>query len=337
MDTSPKNNIPWELITQSLSSTLTGEEEVQLQQWLSFGTNREKYLQIQEIWKKGVEDYLIYKEADENRSWNKLHENMKVRNVKVNGNPDVKELVLSRHLRLKKLLAVAAIFIVIIIAGVWLFTSIKTTSVYETMANVHKEVVLKDGSVIQLKPHTRIEVAKNYNEDSRTVYMITGEAFFEVVHQSENPFIVEMGQTQIRDIGTSFTIVRNKARIDVAVSSGEVEFTRIDTKDSRSLTAGTHITFDVQKGSFGNIRKDNDQTSIYDLPDFNNTSLLEAVASIERVYNVKILLDNENIASKKITAHLNGMHLNTVLDVICKSLGLEYSVQDSIYTLHEPK
>ena len=48
MDTSPKYDFPWELITESLTGNLTVEGEIQLQQWFSSNPeNKEKYLKIQ--------------------------------------------------------------------------------------------------------------------------------------------------------------------------------------------------------------------------------------------------------------------------------------------------
>jgi hypothetical protein len=58
METSPEKDFPWELIAESLTGSLSAEGEIQLQQWLSFDTeNRKKFLQIEEMWKNGMEDY----------------------------------------------------------------------------------------------------------------------------------------------------------------------------------------------------------------------------------------------------------------------------------------
>ncbi len=73
MNKSPKNDLPWELIAESLTGSLSAEEELQLQQWISSDAeNKEKYLQIKELWKNGMEDYTFYQMANEEESWKAL-------------------------------------------------------------------------------------------------------------------------------------------------------------------------------------------------------------------------------------------------------------------------
>lgn len=337
MNNLSNNNVPWELITQSLTDTLTVEEEIQLQKWFSSDpANKEKYRHIQDLWKNGLEDYMAYKEADENKAWKAL--NVKLGRVDRDKSEirTLKERFMNNK-SLRNLVAVAAVFLGLVVIGFWIVMSVRTPAVYETLANAEKKVVLKDGSSISLKPLTKIELARGFNKTNRTVIMIYGEAFFEVFHQKEKPFIVELGKTQVKDIGTSFTIRKGEKEISVAVISGKVEFIKLGTKETRALSAGNNITFNIQKESFGKIKTDKASGNFGAILNFDNTPLSDAIVSIQEVYGKKIILDDEGIVNKKITAHLHGMPFNTVMDVICKSLGLEYSVHDNTYILKERK
>jgi transmembrane sensor len=71
--------------------------------------------------------------------------------------------------------------------------------------------ILPDLTVVWLNGNSSIKYPLQFNTDTRSVEM-TGEVFFEVVHNAEKPFIVQLPSTvnhqpsTIEDIGTSFNI-----------------------------------------------------------------------------------------------------------------------------------
>ena len=333
MDTSPKNDFPWELIAESVTGSLTVEEELQLQQWISSDPeNKEKYLQIKELWKTGMEDYEFYQMANEEESWKALHARLGKSRTEQIKEKVIRGQFIQKPKLIRNVLAIAAVFVGFIGIGLWFILPVNNPVIYKTALNEQKRVIFIDGSVITLQPQTKIEVPHNYNKSGRTIIMDSGEAYFEVIHRTEKPFIVELGTTLIKDIGTSFNVKKEEKKIDVSVSSGKVAFVRIATQETRELTAGTGITFDVQHESFGMIKKVESPNALEQLLTFENTPLSEVVVAIQKVYGKQIII-NDSIANKKLTAHLDGMPYDDAIKVICKSLGLEYSVNDSVYIL----
>ena len=344
MNTSPKYDLPWELITSSLTDSLTAEEDLQLQEWLlSDPENKNRFLQIQELWNNGMEDYKFYQEADENKAWKALHsklgksaDNKPALNVTEQESAKIIQGQFHKRPKLlRNLLAVAAVFLGLIVFGTWFILTRNNPAIYETASNTQRKVILEDGSAITLQPGTKIEVAHNYNKIGRTIIMVSGEAYFEVEHHTDKTFIVELGSTQIQDIGTSFTVHKDEKEINVAVSSGKVAFVKLATKETRELAAGSSLSFDVQHESFGSI-KSAASSQVDQMLDFKDTPLAEAIISIQKVYRKKIIID-DHIAHRKITAHLGGMPYDDVMKVVCKSLGLEYVINDSVYILQEKK
>jgi ferric-dicitrate binding protein FerR (iron transport regulator) len=330
MDTSPKYDFPWELIADSLSGSLSVESELQFRQWLlSDPDNKEKYDRLKKLWENGMADYTFYQMANEQEAWNALKTKLSFKEeTKVIPGPFNKG-----QQTIKRYFAVAAILMVLIGIG-FLITLIRNNpTIYETAYNEQKKITLPDGSNIVLKPQTKIEVLPYYNKTNRTVIMTSGEASFKVIHQVNKTFIVDLGATHVKDIGTSFTIQKGKRLISVSVSSGKVSFVKIATNETRELTAGKSVTFNIQNVSFGKI------TSVVNesLLDFNNTPLSDVIDAVQKVYGKKIELSEIKIAQKKLTAHLVGAPYNTAISVICKSLNLEYSLKDSVYILKEKK
>jgi transmembrane sensor len=85
-----------------------------------------------------------------------------------------------------------------------------------------KVVALKDGSVVTL--NTASEIHVNYSEAQRSVELIQGEALFDVARNKTLPFVVSAGDTNVRAVGTSFTVRRLEAApVQVLVREGVVE------------------------------------------------------------------------------------------------------------------
>ena len=339
MNPSQEYDIPWELITDSFTGILSDEDELKLQQWLSFHPdNREKYSRLRDLWKNGLEDYRFYLSANEIEAWNALNVRLgKVEKEKEETNVIIRPVKSGKHF-VRNLTAIAAAFLILIVTGYLAFNFRNNPRIYKTASVEQKEIKLSDGSEVILKPQTRIEVAQSYNKTNRIVVMESGEASFDVSHMAEMPFIVNLGATRVEDIGTSFTIRKGEEQIKVSVNTGKVAFIRIATNETRELTAGTSITFDNKNESFGDITYDiSNKITGESLLNFDNTPLSEVIVSIQKVYGNKIQIADSSIAQKRLTAHFDGVPYENVITIICKSLNLEYSVRDSICLLKEKR
>ncbi|HEU0095760.1 MAG TPA: FecR domain-containing protein [Rhizomicrobium sp.] len=93
---------------------------------------------------------------------------------------------------------------------------------YETAVGGQKRVALADGSAMILNTNSRLYV--DFSGNHRDVYMVRGEAYFEVVHDKTRPFTVYANNYVVRDIGTAFNVHLSKAGlVEVGVTKGSVE------------------------------------------------------------------------------------------------------------------
>ena len=333
MDNSPKNDLPWELIAESLTGNLSVEEELQLQQWISSSAeNKERFMQIKELWNTGMEDYRFYQMANEEESWKALQSKMRKNNPDQKVTKVIQGRFNQRQKFIRNLIAIAAVFIGFVGIGLWFVLPKNNPVIYETALNEQMKVNLTDGSVITLLSKTKIRVPSSFNRSGRTIIMEAGEAGFDVIHNPRKSFIVELGSTQIKDIGTSFTIRKELNSIDVSVSAGKIAFVKLSTRETKELNAGSAITYDVQHESFGKIKAADSTKIARQLLSFKNTPLNEVIANIQRVYGKKIII-NDGIDNKTFTGQLDGMSFKGALKVICTTYGLEYEINDSIYIL----
>lgn len=332
MNNSEKYDIPWEVIADFLTGNMKDDGEHKLKLWLSSDPENEReFLKIQELWKKGTEEYRYYRMANETEAWNALQTKIGLDRPPEERSRVIRTDFSQRRRFIRNLLAIASVCIGVI-AVMWYFTVRNNTEVYSTGSSGQKSIALSDGTVINLQPMTRVEVPKGFNSSHRTVIMVTGEADFEVPHMADSPFVVKLGSTEVRDIGTGFIIRRDVKMIHVAVTNGKVVFVRTVTKETKELEAGSSVTFDERKEEFSEIKAIESSGAFDDLLIFENTPLSEVIGSVQRVYAKKIVI-GEDISGKKLTAKLYDMPFDTALEVICSSLDLEYTVNENIYLL----
>lgn len=83
--------------------------------------------------------------------------------------------------------------------------------------------LLRDGTRVVLNTDTRIEV--NYDQHLRRVRLIRGEAWFNVSKRPRWPFIVSVGDQDVRALGTSFIVRRDAHDLSVTLVDGQVSVT----------------------------------------------------------------------------------------------------------------
>ncbi|MBS0412138.1 MAG: FecR domain-containing protein [Proteobacteria bacterium] len=92
---------------------------------------------------------------------------------------------------------------------------------YATGRGETRHVVLKDGTKVDLNAGSRITVS--FDGHARRVQVDDAEASFDVAHDAARPFLIAVGDQQIRVVGTQFNVRRRDAGLTLTVSRGVVE------------------------------------------------------------------------------------------------------------------
>ena len=147
-------------------------------------------------------------------------------------------------------LAVAASVLLTCLAlGAW--WQVKRYPTYATQFGEQRTVTLEDGSVIELNARTRIKV--RFTDAGRDIDLIEGQALFRVARNPDRPFIVAIGNTRVRAVGTEFDVYQKTRGTVVTVVEGRVSVSApperppMATDDSAQagpvmLSAGEQVT-----------------------------------------------------------------------------------------------
>lgn len=84
-----------------------------------------------------------------------------------------------------------------------------------------REIDLPDGSLVALNANSRLQV--RYYPRRRETVLDKGEAFFKVAADAGKPFTVDSGGSQVRVVGTAFSVRAAPPEFEVQVQEGRVE------------------------------------------------------------------------------------------------------------------
>ncbi len=133
-------------------------------------------------------------------------------------NPWWRRLRASLAIRPLRWAASASLTAAIAALGLW---SLLTPTHYATGIAEVRDIHLSDGTDIILGANSSLAVAFRHHE--RRVTLESGVAFFSVVKNPLRPFIVLVGDEEVRDVGTQFEVRREPTGMRVAVLEGTVE------------------------------------------------------------------------------------------------------------------
>lgn len=106
---------------------------------------------------------------------------------------------------------------------------------------------LQDSTRVYLNSGSRLEFPSQFAKSERRVKM-SGEVYFEVTHNEKRPFIIEVENTEIRVLGTSFNVKAypEESFIYATLVEGKIGFTK-DGGSDRILTPGQQLVFGKQR------------------------------------------------------------------------------------------
>ncbi len=320
------------LIARFISGEASDAEQLELRQWMEQSTkNRKQFDQIRFADNQAVASHRLVN-VDVDKAWQKLHLKMKT------GSPEKTAKKKSRTISMPILLRIAAM--VVLVSGLALALyrhnqSIQHREVLVASAGEVLHYTLADSSAITLNYNSRITYAANYGKKERRVFL-AGEAFFDVQHIENIPFIVETANTFVQVTGTSFNIkeAETDSLVEVYVKSGSVLFFTANN-EGVSLFAGETGIYNKINQTFVKTTQSNVNTTAYAnrIFVFYNTTLNEVIEQLGRVYETPIELQNHEAGLCTITVSFNDDDLPIMLSIIAETLDLELNYENGRYLL----
>jgi transmembrane sensor len=320
----------YELIIEDLDETISVTDKVILQQWRAAdAANEQTYKEFLNVQKSIDKLYGVHGNAD--ASWESLEKKLAVVDNNTSA-PIVKKLNIGFYLR------IAAVFLLISSVGYYFITQGKyaVVSTSET-ANVTR-IVLPDETIVNLNAGTKIRYNKENFLLNRSLEVLDGEVFIQVLKHEGARFRVVAGDVEAEDIGTSFNVENKNDNVSVTVEEGKVALKHEGTNQEFLLVAGKVGTFNAtSKRLFVADNADLNYKSWLDKRfTFNGIVLSKVASQLEEVYQVPVLVKGNVLNNRKFTvANLHYQTIDSALAVISASLQCKITREKGTYVLSD--
>jgi transmembrane sensor len=225
----------------------------------------------------------------------------------------------------------AAAVLLIGMAGYWLMPGEEQYISRQTGRGVNDSILLADGSAVFMDELTQVRYPEQWLGRERLIRLEQGNAFFTVTRDREHPFVVQLEESSVTVVGTSFNISANAEEIAVSVKTGTVVFETGTGGGKSVLSAGRGVVYRRNTGTLKAVDVTNanaDAWLTHELK-FTDASLQEVLESLEQYYKVRISVEDSIANFKKFNASFKNNDLNQVLDVLEATYPIQIEHKDS--------
>lgn len=189
-----------------------------------------------------------------------------------------------------------------------------------------------------LNANTSLSFPEQFSDTLRSV-SLSGEAFFEVTHDEDRPFIVttENGM-QIQVLGTTFNVKSypEDQNVETTLVSGKVRV--VEEKDHKTvvLNPSQRATYDknedkliVDKVKTENLLGWRQGKLVYD-----ETPIHQVIRDLQRRFEVAISVESPEIMNYKYTGTFDNLTIDQIMDLFEVSSPILYKKNHSKITLY---
>lgn len=204
----------------------------------------------------------------------------------------------------------------------------KTTTTFITAENGKGRFSLPDNSVVWLNADSKVTFARDFTRADHRYIQLHGEAFFNVRKDSLRPFIVELGDLQVKVLGTRFNACNFEAfgSKEVTLLSGSVEIISNQLREPLRLAPNETCIYDTQTRQFmvKQVTASNYCNWLNDAIVFQDTPLADILTDLEHRYNIRFQVDPDVDTSIGLSFTLDAEKLENTLDLTTKLANLKY-------------
>ena len=203
--------------------------------------------------------------------------------------------------------------------------------------NEHGQLIY--GTRVWLNADSELEYPVEFVKKERIV-KLSGEAYFEVAPNPEQPFIVEAGGIQTRVLGTSFNIqaYRNEKSVYTTLLTGSIRVAVADGGDAVVLTPGREAIWEKGSGAI-QVEAVNAEDAIawrYGNFIFEEEDIEVVMRMLSRWYEVEFVFDGGRKEKHTFSGRMSkDESLDTVLETIELAGGPEFRREGNIIHLIE--
>jgi ferric-dicitrate binding protein FerR (iron transport regulator) len=317
----------FKLLYKFFEGLTTQEEDETIRQWVTDSPENEKrFFEERKIFDAVV---LTTTEPD-------IKENIESQSVVSGNRPRI-----STYFR--ELIKIAAIVAITLLGSWYYFIHINKSNKLVAMQTIsvpsgqRLNIVLPDGTDVWLNAKTTIKYPVSFNEKERLI-LLDGQAYFDVAKDKEVPFLVKTRDGIIQALGTKFDVMAypDSHSFETVLMEGKVKVRTVcDSLQSIILTPSNKAYLKNGKLETAYV----DDFSAYEWKDglisFKNESFAQIMKSFEKVYDVRIVIENPKVGNLIYTGKFRVIDgVDYALRVLQKDVKFKYERDTEKHIVH---
>ncbi|MFV0537755.1 MAG: FecR family protein [Dysgonomonas sp.] len=214
----------------------------------------------------------------------------------------------------------------------------KISTYYETTFSETKKISLSDGSVIHLNGGTKLGIKESeFDKQKREIWLVDGEAFFDVAKNPEKPFIIYSKDMQVEVKGTSFNVKAYSELNEqtVSVRSGKVAVSN-DRQMFGVLTANEQINYSDNHFTSRRCDYQNAMAWMDGRIVLENANADELAIRLKQKFNIRLIGYKDILRDKQLNAIFNsGTSLKEIIDNVCTLYNVKYKIKDKEVLIYQ--
>lgn len=201
-------------------------------------------------------------------------------------------------------LAKIAAILIIFWGGTKLFetnTTEESIVTYQTLyvpTGQRAELILPDSTRVWLNAHSKLIYPVSFGKGNRQVEL-NGEAYFDVVHNEKQPFIVKTRQMDIQVLGTEFNVTSYSSDFEVSLLRGCIELSSPSLSSTYKVKEKEHVKLKDNKLIVNNITDYDYFRWKEGLICFNNESVATIIEKLKLYYDIDIETHNKKFLNSR--------------------------------------
>lgn len=179
------------------------------------------------------------------------------------------------------------------------------TITYQTLfvpAGQRAELILPDSTRVWVNARSKLVYPVNFGKGTRQVEL-NGEAYFDVIHNEQQPFVVKTSQMDIQVLGTEFNVTAYSSSSDFEVSllRGSIELSSPRLSSNYRVKERENVRLQDNKLIINTIADYDYFRWKEGLICFNNESVSTIIEKLRLYYDINIEVDNQKFLGSRYT------------------------------------
>lgn len=194
------------------------------------------------------------------------------------------------------------------------------------------KAILPDGTEVMVNANSKLAY-NPYEWTANRLVTLTGEAFFEVVHHADQPFVVDANGYQVKVLGTKFNVrsYADEPSIATTLTEGKVEIFIPKISAHAVLEPGDQFVYNKQSGKAVRERIDPVISSGWKdgILKFEKASFDEFVRRVEDYYQIDIIYNATDFKDVHFTGTFENIRISRVFEIVNITIPITFSVHDN--------